>query len=79
MAATSWLRCVAQQQGWPDAATELQEGPTHMAGNDDETDQAPRAQAAAGSGVYLSHRLRITRRPEGAEGARCKVMSRGVV
>ena len=40
--------------------------------------RGPHAQAAAGGGVYLPHRLRPARRPEGADGARRHAKREGI-
>ena len=55
-----------------------EEGSTYVADNDADSDEARTLQAAAGRSLYLSDRFRPTRRPEGADAARCNAQGDGL-
>ena len=54
-----------------------EQGPTYMADNDGDSDEARARRPLQAAACYLPHRAWTTRRPEGADGARCNAEGDG--
>jgi len=67
-----------EQAAHPSGGARQGAGPDHHGRRRQRFGRGPRTQALAGGRVYLSHRLRLARRPEGADGLRRDAPGRGL-